>query len=84
MSGTNCSDSSAESANLGELLVWVAAEEMSTDSYEGWCWIVYKGRVVEAYRDHDYRYMFGRMSSNVYMRESISHVMKWPYPEPPH
>ena len=62
---------------------WKTIEQMRIDGYEGWCWIVHKGRVTEAYRDHEYRYRFGRHSQNVYMTECITYVMPWPYPEAP-
>lgn len=62
---------------------WIPVSEMETDSYEGWCWIVYKGRVTEAYRDHEYSYRFAKYSQNVYMTECISWVMPWEYPATP-
>lgn len=62
---------------------WLTIAEMCGGSYEGWCWIVYKGRVVEAYRDHEYNYRFGKHSQHVYLSECITHVMAWPLPSAP-
>lgn len=62
---------------------WISVEEFQLEANEGWCWIVYKGRVVEAYHDHDGRFRFGRYSTNCYMTECISWVMPWVVPQPP-
>lgn len=58
-----------------ELNPWQQIDEFEQESYEGWCWIVYKGRVVEAYHDHAGMYRFHRMSTNVYQRECIRAVI---------
>lgn len=64
---------------------WIKIEDMEDDPYEGWCWIFYKGRVTEAFRDslYNYAYRFHRCSQGVFMTECITHVMKMPLPEPP-
>lgn len=64
-----------------ESMQWISVEELG--AYEGWCWIVYKGRVVESFRDHEYAFRFNRWSNNVYMEECISAVIPWLSPPPP-
>ena len=65
------------------VMQWIPIEEFETDSYEGWCWIYHKGRVTEAYRDHNYIFRFSKYSDGGYQTECISHVMKWDMPNAP-
>lgn len=62
---------------------WIEVREFQQEANEGWCWIVYKRRVVEAYHDHEQHFRFHRWSDNVYMTECITHVMPWYKPQMP-
>lgn len=62
---------------------WQTVEQFQSEANEGWCWIVYKFRVTEAYHDHEQRFRFHRLSTNVFMTECISAVMPWDRPAPP-
>ena len=62
---------------------WVTVQQFQQEANEGWCWIAYKGRVVEAYHDYHGRFRFHRMSDNVYLTECIAYVMPWYRPELP-
>lgn len=53
---------------------WIPFDEFDIEPNEGWCWIVYKGRVVEAWRDYVGNFMFHPYSENCYLRECISHA----------
>lgn len=70
-------------ATLETIGGWLTLDEFNQEANEGWCWIVYKGRVTEAYHDHQGHFRFHRLSQNVYLSECISAVMPWPYPEAP-
>jgi hypothetical protein len=62
---------------------WITLEQFQSEANEGWCWIVYKGRVTEAYHDHVGFFKFHRLSDNCYMTECISAVMPFDRPAPP-
>ena len=62
---------------------WIKFNEFDLEPNEGWCWIVYKGRVVEAYRDHTGAFKFHPYSENCYLRECVSHAMCMIRPEVP-
>lgn len=62
---------------------WISVEEFQSTPGECWCWIVYKGQVVEAYHDYKKHFRFYRSSYTCYMTECISAVMPWPLPSPP-
>jgi len=62
---------------------WISVQEFQSTPNEGWCWIVYKGRVTEAYHDYKKHFRFHKSSYICYMTECISYVMPWPLPEPP-
>ena len=62
---------------------WQPVGKFQQEANEGWCWIVYKGRVTEAYHDHNQFFRFHRLSDNCYMTECISAVMPWDRPSPP-
>jgi len=62
---------------------WETVEEFQQQANEGWCWIVYNGRVTEAYHDNAKMFRFHRMSDNVFMTECISWVMPWIKPSAP-
>jgi hypothetical protein len=53
---------------------WQPFERFDIEPNEGWCWIIYKGRIVESYRDHNGQMLFYPNSANCYMRECITHA----------
>lgn len=63
-----------------ELNPWQQIDEFENEANEGWCWIIYKGRVTEAYRDREGFYRFHRLSPNCYLRECITLVMPFDRP----
>ncbi len=62
---------------------WILFEEFDLEPNEGWCWITYKGRVVEAYRDYTGTFKFSPYSENCYLNECISHAQLMIIPTPP-
>lgn len=62
---------------------WMTIDEFQQESNEGWCWIVYKGRVVVAYHDYRQKFRPNRLSDNMFMTECISHAMPIRNPDPP-
>ena len=63
---------------------WQSVEEFKEQEHVGWCWIVYKGRVVEAfYVIPQGIFRFSKYSCNCYMTECITHVRTWDKPELP-
>ncbi len=62
---------------------WISAQEFDLEQNEGWCWIVYKGRVVEAYHDHQGCFLHHRHSNSAYMSECVSFVQKMIQPAEP-
>ena len=51
---------------------WRTLDEFTETPNEGWCWIAYKGRVIEAYHDHKGLFRFSSFSENVYLTECIT------------
>ena len=70
---------------LGEILAtrWQTLEEFTNEPNEGWCWIVYKGRVVEACHDHEGMFRFHPNSRNVYLSECITFAQAMVMPDRP-
>jgi hypothetical protein len=62
---------------------WQSVEEFQSVPNEGLCWIIYKGRVVEAYHDHNEVFRFHKHSTNCYMTECIPYAMPINAPQPP-
>ena len=77
----------AEADRLKNMLMktcgWQTISDFQSIANEGWCWIYYKGRVVEAYHDHKQNFRFHKHSDNVYMTECITHAMPWYMPPSP-
>ncbi len=53
---------------------WITVDEFQKESNEDYCWIVYKGRVVEAYHNHKQHFMASKYSDNRYLEECITCV----------
>ena len=62
---------------------WKTVPQFQSEPNEGWCWISYKGKVVEAYHDHEGLFRFCKHSRSVYMTECITAVLAWPVPDAP-
>lgn len=62
---------------------WVSVEEFQMKHNEGYCRIVYKGRVTEAYHDHNQKFLFSKMSRECFLTECITAVMPIAMPTPP-
>jgi len=62
---------------------WISVDECQEESNQGWCWVVYNGRVVSAYHDHKGVFRVSDYTDNFYMTECISAVMVWEKPAPP-
>ena len=62
---------------------WQTLEEFTETPNEGWCWIAYKGRVVEAYHDHKGLFRFSPYSENVYLTECITAAQAMVMPDRP-
>ena len=61
---------------------WQSVEDFKEQNHIGWCWIVYKGRVVEAFYYQDI-FRFSKNSCSCYMTECITHVKTWDKPDLP-
>jgi len=61
---------------------WIPIDEFKLSSYEGLCWISYKGKVVESYY-FDGKFRFHRHSMDCYLTECINAVMLIDKPEYP-
>ena len=61
---------------------WLSVEEFKKLNNIGWCWIVYKGQVIEAFY-YEGIFRFHKTSCNCYMTECITHVKTWDKPELP-
>lgn len=64
---------------------WLTLEEfevLAKDGFEGFCWIVYKGRVTDAYFDSSTggKFRYYRLSSECFLRECIKAVMPFQKP----
>ena len=72
--GANMREQTAPSNELSAILSarWQTLEEFTETPNEGWCWIAYKGRVLEAYHDHKGLFRFSSFSENVYLTECIT------------
>lgn len=62
---------------------WISVEEFQEEANEGLCWILYKGRVTDAYHNHKGKFLFHRGSACGYMAECITGVIPMYPPEPP-
>lgn len=62
---------------------WISQRHIQATGFSGWCWIVHKGKVQEAYRDKKGAYRFHAGSSDCYMSECVTFVMPWQRPQPP-
>lgn len=62
---------------------WLTPEAFKREHGEGWCWIVYKGRVTEAYHSAAGFFMHHPLSRGCYLSESVSRVLPWVEPDMP-
>ena len=54
---------------------WQSVDDFRKEANEGHCWIIYKGRVVLAYHDHEQFFRSNRVGGVIYMTECVSSVM---------
>lgn len=60
---------------------WTSVKAFQETSFEGYCYIVYKGKTLLAYHDHYGFFRFSMHSSNCYMAECITKVMPLEFPD---
>ena len=65
---------------LGDL--WQTVEAFQEEPNEGYCWIIYKGRRVEAYH-MNYTFLFSKYSTSIFSHEHITFAQSIPIPEFP-
>ena len=62
---------------------WQSVEDFKKQDRVGWCWIVYNGRVVEAFYVLTGTFRESKHSCHYYEAKFITHVKTWDKPELP-
>lgn len=62
---------------------WMTVEQFTQTKLLGHCWIVYKGKVVQAFYSYKDIFLFSSNSPNAYMTECITAVAKLDFPKMP-